>query len=76
MGRQPVGSAKSKNSQYKIEPLTKSSQKLVIKTNDGSKKTQGQPVKKVIKRALIDIRHNQPGEAKKQTRINEAKNSK
>ena len=49
---------------------------MVIKTNDGSKKTQGQPVKKVIKRALIDIRHNQPGEAKKQTRINEAKNSK
>ena len=65
MGRQPVGSAKSKNSQYKIEPLTKSSQKLVIKTNDGVKKAAAQPVKKVIKRALIDIRQNQPMEQKK-----------
>jgi len=33
--------------------------KMVMKTQDGNKKTaSGAPVKKVIKRALIDIRSN------------------
>ena len=51
---------------------------MVIKTNDANKKTaNGLPVKKVIKRALIDIRsNNQPVIKEKPTRINEAKNAK
>ena len=49
-----------------------------MKTQDGNKKTaSGAPVKKVIKRALIDIRsNNQPVVKEKPTRINEAKNAK
>ena len=51
---------------------------MVIKTNDANKKTaNGLPVKKVIKRALIDIRsNNQPVIKEKPTRINEARNAK
>jgi len=51
---------------------------MVIKTQDANKKSSnGAPVKKVIKRALIDIRsNNQPVIKDKPTRINEAKNAK
>ena len=51
---------------------------MVIKTQDPNKKTSnGAPVKKIIKRALIDIRsNNQPVIKEKPTRINEAKNAK
>lgn len=42
MGRQQVAGSKAKNSSNKNDNLIKSSQKLVIKTNEGSKKATPQ----------------------------------